>query len=331
MTATSDDAVLSKIEGALYPEEVTETEAQEPEEIQPEADTETGDQEDEVQAEADAEEEKSLAAALGLDEGQVDYDEDGNLVFNAKIDGQIQKIKARDALKQIQLEGHVNRKSMELSERQKELQAQAEQFQQQYSQKLEMANSVMGMMEQQLLDEFNNVNWEQLESADPGMYAAKRQRFGERAAALQRQKEQLESAYSEHQQSLQQQQMDTIRQIAERERQKLLEAYPEWSNPEVMKQETSNLKSFLMNSYGFGEAEANQIYDHRLVKIIKDAHAYRSAKTAVADKIKKPVPKFQKPGQQADNRKKKAEKEKFSRLKKTGSVRDVANILMDRL
>lgn len=330
MTATSNDAVLDRIQGSLYPEEVTDTETQEPEEIQSETDTETGDQEDEGQAEA-AEEEKTLAAALGLDEGQVDYDDDGNLVFNAKIDGELKQIKARDALKQIQLEGHVNRKSMELSERQKELQAQAEQFKSEYSQKLEMATSVIGMMEQQLLDEFNSVDWDKIEQNDPGFYAAKRQKFGERASALQRQKEQLEAAYSAHQDEIRQGQMDTIRQIVERERHKLLEAYPEWSNPEVMKAETADMKSFIVNTYGFSDSEANQIYDHRLVKIIKDAKAYRNAKTAVEGKVSKPIPKFQKPGQQADTRKSKADRDKRNRLKQTGSVRDVANILMDRL
>ena len=331
MTATSNDAVLERIQGAIFPEEA-ETETQEPEEIQPEeVDTETDDQEEEVEAEEATEEEKSLAAALGLDEGQVDYDEEGNLVFNAKIDGEIRQIKARDALKQIQLEGYVNKKSMELSEQQKQLQAYAEQFKQQYDQKLEMATSVIGMMEQQLLEEYNSINWDQLKVTDPGLYAARRQDFGEKASGLQRQKEQLESAYAERQEEVQQQQMETIRQIADSERQKLLEAYPEWSDQEKMRKDTAQLKSFIMNNYGFGESEANQIYDHRLVKIIKDAFAYRSAKTAVQEKIKKPVPKFQKPGQHKANKVAKLEKEKRSKLRQSGSVNDAASLLLDRL
>ena len=50
-------------------------------------------------------------------------------------------------------------------------------------------------------------------------------------------------------------------------------------------------------SYGFNEKDAQGINDHRLIRLIKDAQAYRNGKKVAESKRKgKKLPKFQKPG-----------------------------------
>lgn len=66
--------------------------------------------------------------------------------------------------------------------------------------------------------------------------------------------------------------------VAARETEALLTALPEWKDPAIAKAETAALREY-GQSIGFSEAELDDILDHRAVRVLRDAMAYRDLKT----------------------------------------------------
>lgn len=349
-TATSDDAVPSTAEERINAfihgsDEQAPVSVEEPDEDSEDTlegdqvDEEVGEEEEESEeseesddSDSDSDDDNSLAKALGLDEGQVDYDADGNLVFNAKVDGEVVQLTAREVLKSLQLERHVNRKSVELSEKQKEFQQQAQAIQQQYAQKIEEADAAISLVEKEILSEYNSINWDQLKQTDPGLYAAKRQDFSERAGQIQGMKQQVLEERQSQMEQAQEHQRNVMQEMLARERAAMLEKNPEWNDPQRFQEDVGSIKSFLTDTYGFKSEETDQIYDHRLISVIQDAKAYRSAKQAAKTQLKRAIPKFQKPGSGKDQQLSKARqmKAKHQNLRKTGSIQDALAILNAR-
>jgi len=80
------------------------------------------------------------------------------------------------------------------------------------------------------------------------------------------------------------------------ERQRLLEAIPEWASPEAYQAGRQEIVSSL-EAYGFSEAELSNVYDHRLVKLLHDfTRMEKALKTANAEAKKvRTMQKAQKP------------------------------------
>ena len=88
-----------------------------------------------------------------------------------------------------------------------------------------------------------------------------------------------------------------------------------------------------LNNYGFNDQEISQVYDHRIIMLVNDAMKYRNmqnSKPNLAKKISKPGKVFS-----SGVKKDKAElnftkrKEKLSRLKKSGNIKDATSIFLD--
>jgi hypothetical protein len=109
---------------------------------------------------------------------------------------------------------------------------------------------------------------------------------------------------------------------------------PEFSDPEKASGLKATMKSTL-NNYGFNEQEIAQVYDHRIVMLVNDAMKYRSmqnSKPNIAKKISKPGKVFSsgvKQGKSESNLK--VRKEKFSRLKQTGSMKAAQDVFLDMI
>ena len=109
---------------------------------------------------------------------------------------------------------------------------------------------------------------------------------------------------------------------------------PEFSDPAKASSLKANMKNTL-NNYGFNDQEVAQVYDHRIVMLVNDAMKYRNmqnSKPNLAKKILKPG-KVLSSGvkQQKTEINQKARKEKLSRLKKTGSIKDAQNVFLDMI
>mgnify|MGYP007131602926 CR=1 FL=1 len=109
---------------------------------------------------------------------------------------------------------------------------------------------------------------------------------------------------------------------------------PEFSDPDKASQLKTSMKSTL-NAYGFNDTEVAQVYDHRIVMLVNDAMKYRKlqkAKANIAKKSTKPGKGFTSGVKQSKSEiSSKARKEKLSRLKKYGSVKDANSIFLDNV
>jgi hypothetical protein len=314
-------------------EETNDDEAEEAESDGPdskEEGEEVTDDEDAVEEiELDA---SQLAEYLGIDADAIDTDEDGNLYLKTKIDGKPGKATLSELIKSYQLEGHVNQKSMQLAEERKSFEAESQAAKQALQQTIQQAQNLLQMQEQNLLGEYNSVDWNSLKQQDPGLYAAARQEMSERYNEIQRAKQYTSQQGNQLTQEQRQQ-------FLYKESQALEAALPAWGDREVQQKEKSEVASYLTNQ-GFSPEEVQTVGDHRAVLIARKAMLYdkliaeQSTQTEIAKKKVIKKPKVLKPGASKSSGQAKAEaqKQKLKMVKQSGgSVDSIASLLIDRM
>lgn len=235
-----------------------------------------------------------LAKFLGVDENVIDLDEDGTVKLKTKIDGKEGAAKLAEMLKSYQLEGHVNKKSMELAEREKAMQARQQEAEQQFTQRLQYAENLVNVAAQDLLREFQSVPWAQLEAENPGHAALMRQKFQERQAQLRGILHNVEVHKTQGAQKAEQERRERLAQEAAR----LPELIPEWKDASVAERERQEIRSWAIKS-GFEADEVDNITSARQVAALRKAMLHdklQSTKPEIENKVRT-APKLVKPGQ----------------------------------
>lgn len=213
---------------------------------------------------------------------KVDPESFKSLPVTVKIDGQERQVPLHDVIKSFQLEGHVNNKSIELSNAQKQFQEEQNQARQIIAQQVQQNATLGNMAMQQLTAEFQRVDWNALRATDPAQYAALHADFQQRQGQIQ----QYLSTVTQQQQMMQQEEQTRLTQKIEQERQLMLQKNPEWSNPEKFSEARSQIASYA-KEVGFSEAELGQVYDHRLMQVLRDAASYRALQAKNPETLKK--------------------------------------------
>lgn len=346
-TAQPAQDVTTRIEAALYPEEATITDepvVTEDEEVLEDApleeelpeDDDSDSDEDEGSDEDVSDEDATLAAYLGIDEDRLIVGDDGTVSFNAIIDGETKAVPLKDLAASYQLQGHVNNKSMALETERKDFEGVKTKVFDELKQRVEGVASLASLLEQELIGDYQKVDWEALRHSDPTEWVALRQEFADKASKIQKSKDLAgEEAARLAEQQKEEFNKNTSEMISY-ERSKMLEKNPEWADADKRKEALGNFKSFLTSTYGYTPEDAERISDHRLIEVVKDAMAYRKGKKTAETKKVKTLPKFQKPGAARTNSaslaKARAVKAKKAAVKKSGgSVQSVANALLDRM
>lgn len=303
MDATQEGALLGRLENYLSAQDAPEvlapeqeTEEAETPDVEVTAETEVEqEQKDDVQDEVEESqiELSTFAQILGVDEDRLDVDEDGTVFVKTKIDGEEGRAKFQDLVKSYQLEGHLNKQNMEVAEAKKALQAKMAEHEQQAQERINQLESLSQVAYQELQREYQSIDWQTLRQTDPGEFAAKvaefQQREGRIGQAVQKIQEERQQAQAKEQERLTKYLRD--------EHSKLLNAIPEWSNPEVAQKGKSELKSYAVQN-GFTTDEMDQLSDHRSVLILRKAMLYDQLQKSKPDVTKRVVkaPKLVKPG-----------------------------------
>jgi hypothetical protein len=229
---------------------------------------------------------------------KVDPESVMNLHVTTKIDGVETQVPLQDVLKSYQLEGHVNNKSIDLSNQRtqfdQERTAARTLFQQQIQQ-----NSALGNLAMQMLThEYQTIDWNALRAQNPAEFAALNTEFQQRQGQIQNYlsavQQQAHQEAERHQQGLQQ--------AIASEREKLVSVIPEWRNTEVFTQDRNAMSQYA-RSLGFQDAELNQIYDHRYMRILHDAARYQALQASKPQALKqvRQAPVVAKPGSRVDS------------------------------
>jgi len=322
-------------------EETTETD---------QADTDEETEESEDQDEEAAEEDETgeeieleigyFAQAFGAEENQFTVSEDGELLIKTKVDGVEKPLPLGDLVKSYQTDAHVTQKSQRLSQQLQEDRTEFETLRETETKRLHEAvtetAALTQQMEQQLIGDFNSPQLQALKTTDPGAYSAKVLELQQRAQYIQQAKQKVGQAISEQQTKTNQEQTEKRQQKIQEETQTLLTKVPEWNDPAVASKEIGDLQDFLINSFGFTEDEVTNLGDHRLVLLARAASKGSTISKTTEEAVRKvrAKPKIVKPGPKAAEKSVKQRQkadQKRVKLKKTGSTKDLADVLLDRI
>lgn len=231
-------------------------------------------QQDGQQQTQQAEGEKTPAYA-SLDElltsMKVDPESVKSLPVTVKIDGVEKAVPLAEVIKSYQLEGHVNNKSIEVSNQKQALEQERTQWRQATQQALSQHQAMGNLALQMLNHDFAKVDWNTLRASNPAEFAALQAEFQQRQGQIQQflgQVQQQQSAAQAEQQQLMQQNLAT-------ERERLHAAIPEWRDPAAFEKDRQQISQYARN-LGFQDAELNQIFDHRYMRILHDAARYQA-------------------------------------------------------
>lgn len=295
------------------------------------------------ETEATSEDEFEAEDAQELSEADEDYDdeeydvdvseieevEDETEYYTVKIDGEEKNVTADELVKSYQLEQAAQKRMQEAAEIRKnsevEVAALAQQ-REQYAQALQSLEAQLSSAEEKPQE-----YWDNLYSEDPMEYMRQREAYRDRKEATEKIKAEQVRVQEERQQEFVQQHQAHLA----KEQEKLLEALPDWKDPDVAAKEKQAIISYAQRNLGFSEAELAATSDSRAVLALRKAYLYDElmAKKPVAEKKVKKAPKVTKSGKpttkaQANaNRKKQA----LERLNKSGSKDDAVAVLLERM
>jgi hypothetical protein len=235
-----------------------------------------------------------LARVFGIDESTLDVDSDGNAVIKTKIDGKEGAAKLTDILKSYQLQGHVDNQAREVASQKAALQQQAAQADQATRARLDQLENTIKLAENELLREFQDVDWNTLRMTDPGEYSA-------RLTDFQARKQSLDSAgqRSQHErQQMEAQQNQNMQEFMRKEREALPTLIPEWKDEAVATKERADIVAWALRN-GFEQQEVNAIAKSTAVATMRKAMLYdqlQGSKAAIENKVRA-APKLVKAGQ----------------------------------
>ncbi len=213
----------------------------------------------------------------------------------------------------LMLKADHTRKTQELSDRRKEMEAEREQYAQNLA-FLESANNAS-------LQQYQQLDWQQLGS-NPAEYQRKQQELQQ---LLQR-KQQIDGAKQQFFEHLKQQRLAQRNKAAQDAVETLKTVFPDWGNERY-----SALRE-TAQAYDIPVAEFDEYTDPRIMRILHDAGQYRQAQQQAREAVKR-KPKPQPKGQNRDTRLSTEQAKRMNLTKQANAGDTSANraLLKDRL
>ena len=288
------------------------------EQVEPEVDedTETEGTEEDLEESEDEDAETDEEEQDDEDEQEPETDR-----YTVKVDGDELEVTLDELKAGYSRQRDYTRKTQELSQQRKTLeqeQQQARQAQQQFMYLAQQAQQQIAMSAQQEPD------WDALYRDKP----LEAPRI-EREWKIQQERRQV-LAQQYQQAALQQQQQTVAEQLRESQEQ-LPKVLPEWQDHETAKKERAAMREMLLET-GFDEGQVSQIYDWRVVVLLRDALKYRQAEKRKQGMRpaaeKKDAPKTARPraAKTPVDQKRKSTQVQRRRLSQTGRLEDAAAV-----
>jgi len=223
------------------------------------------------------------------------------------------------------------RKSTEIDDHRRAIEATVQEIQterQSYAQNLQQLLYVAAPEAQK----FASIDWQRLAAENPADYvrlSAERDAMRGRIGAIQGELQRVG-----HQ--AQQEQAQQFAAIRKAEQQKLIEAIPDFGDPEKGPKLASDMRQWLRGQ-GFSDAEIGQVIDSRVLVVAEKAMRADRAATArrqAETKRNATAPAVQPPGagrQRSDTQAAQRRNQKMAQLRKSGSEKDAISYLLDVL
>jgi len=309
-------------------EEIVESEASEDDSEESDESSEGSDESEEEPTKFERLSELAEALEMPLDEFMA------SIKTTRKVNGEEQEVTLQELLNGNMMEADYRQKTATLAEQRRAFEEQAQAKLQEIEQKAQSALDVTALLENQLSEEYNAVDWNSIRREDPSEYAALQQDFQMRASAIQNMRDQATQQAEFTRKETLEKQVEQHQKMLQEEGAKLLEAIPEWQDPEKAQKGKAEIASYL-KGYGLGDQELNNLTNHISVVIARKAMLYdQMNKTAkVAEKKVSKLPKIMKPGAKKGKAELKSAKrnEQLKRLRKTGHTNEAKDIFLDML
>ena len=319
----AQEALLSLLDPEEEKPQTEEAQPTEEEESQPLEEDESFEEESEEEEEAEEAEEES-------EETEGEEEEE---LYAVTVNGEEVGVSLDELLSGYSRQSDYTRKTQEIANDRKEMEslqqqynseiAQIQQERQQYMDAL--TNVMQGSMGE--LEKFANVDWNALRENDPIEYVTTREQYREAQEKIQGlQNEQARAAQIQQAQNNQAQ-----HQMLQVEKGKLVEALPDWGEPEKQKELATKLQSYAKEQ-GFTSDELNSLIDHRSILVLLKAQKYdQLQKSNVKSKKLKNKPKVIRAGSGTSTTKSDKSKRaaQMKRLRGTGHIDDASTLLED--
>jgi desulfoferrodoxin (superoxide reductase-like protein) len=292
--------------------ESVEATQDEPQEVT-ESEVETGEVEEQSQSE-------------DLTEDYSEEEQEEEAAYEIKVNGKPVKVTLDELMSGYQRDSDYRRKTMELADERRLLEEEVNRaksesdavakLRQDYATRLsEIENSMQPDA---------NIDWAKLYETDPDEYHRKKIEVENKSKALETIKAERQRAIQEQQQE----QTKVFNQYLEQQKKLLADKEPEYVDPVKGEGLRKDMTSYLKKE-GYSDQELNMMVDHRSFVIAKKAMLYdKMMNSKISAKQSKTVPKMVRSGtQKTINKDSQQSKSLKSRLKKTGSMKDAANVL----
>ena len=300
-------------------EEATPTEE---EESQPVAEDESFEEESEEEEEPEGEEESEET------EGEEEEE-----LYAVTVNGEEVAVSLDELLSGYSRQSDYTRKTQEVANDRKEMEAlqqqynsEVQQIQQERQQYMDALTNIIANQGGEL-EKFANVDWNTLREEDPIEYVTTREQYREAQEKIQGlQHEQARAAQAQQAENKKAQQ-----EMLQVEKGKLVEALPEWGEPEKQKELATNLQSYAKEQ-GFTAEELNSLVDHRSILVLLKAQKFDQLQKAdVKSKKLKNKPKVIRSGKGESNRNSSKSKRtaQMKRLRQSGHVNDASILFED--
>jgi len=317
----AQNALLQMLEPEEEKPATEEEQPTEEEESQPEGEDES--LEEEPESEEPAEEDE--------DEGDESRAVEGEDLYAVTVNGKEHTIPLDELLKGYSRQSDYTRKTQELSEQRKNIDAAQNQWQaeiqQIQSERQGYMNALQSVMDNSLgaMDQFADVDWQQLKSDNPLEYITKRDEFREAQENMRVIQHRQQEASQKHQTEM----TRTHGMVLQEEHGKLVNALPDWGEPVKRQALGGELKEYAV-SQGYSPQEMDALLDHRhFITLYKAMRFDKASSPAVTQKKVKNKPKVIRAGSprgKSDDVKSKRTKS-MKRLRQTGHIDDAAAAL----
>jgi hypothetical protein len=212
----------------------------------------------------------------------VEADSFYKMPVTVKVDGETKAVPLADVIKSYQLERHVQNKSIAIAEEQRKFEGERTQAIQLWQQQIQQAQALGNLARQQLLAEFQNIDWNKLRMDDPVKWSVMNTDFNQRAAHIDQHLQQAQLQEQQRQAMLQQEMAKKLPQ----ERESMLNARPEWRDEQQFQAARGEMSSYA-RKLGFTDAEIQGVFDHRFMLVLHDAARYAQLQAQAPQAVKR--------------------------------------------
>lgn len=191
-----------------------------------------------------------------------------------------------DLLKRAEVEQDYTAQSAALAEKQKAFEAQQAQLSTQWQDRLKQAETLGGLAYQELVREYNAIDWNSLSQTDPARWAVLQTQFQQRNSSIQNHLAQVQAQQAEIAKQAQAKQADVLKS----EMQAMLKVVPEWRDEAKFKSARDQMFAYA-KTVGISEQQLNalgfQPGDHLLMRALHDAAQWHALQSSKAESLKK--------------------------------------------